>query len=125
MGDYVTPEKDSTFEIVYYLNFLKIETMRKSEFVSKLAEEAEMTQKDVEKVIDALTPVLVETVVKGGDEISLPFGKFKQKINPAKTGVNQLTKKPMNVPESHTLAFKASKTIKQVMEAKPAKKGKK
>ena len=99
--------------------------MRKSEFVAKVAEVAGMTQRDVEKVIDALTPVIVESVVEGGEEISLSFGKFKQKVNAAKTGTNPLTKKPMNVPESHTLAFKASKTVKKVMEPKPARKSKK
>lgn len=99
--------------------------MRKSEFVAKVAEVAGMTQKDVEKVIDALTPIIVESVVEGGEEISLSFGKFKQKVNAAKTGTNPLTKKPMNVPESHTLAFKASKTVKKVMEPKPARKSKK
>jgi DNA-binding protein HU-beta len=99
--------------------------MRKSEFVAKVAEVAGMAQKDVEKVIDALTPVIVKSVVEGGEEISLPFGKFKQKVNAAKTGTNPLTKKPMNVPESHTLAFKASKTVKKVMEPKPARKSKK
>lgn len=99
--------------------------MRKSEFVAKVAEVAGMTQRDTEKVIDALTLVIVESVVKGGEEISLPFGKFKQKVNAAKTGTNPLTKKPMNVPESHTLAFKASKTVKKVMESKPARKSKK
>lgn len=99
--------------------------MRKSEFVAKVAEVAGMAQKDVEKVIDALTPVIVKSVVEGGEEISLPFGKFKQKVNAAKTGTNPLTKKPMNVPESHTLAFKASKTVKKVMEPKPARKRKK
>lgn len=99
--------------------------MRKSEFVAKVAEVAGMTQRDTEKVIDALTLVIVESVVEGGEEISLPFGKFKQKVNAAKTGTNPLTKKPMNVPESHTLAFKASKTVKKVMEPKPARKSKK
>lgn len=99
--------------------------MRKSEFVAKVAEVAGMTQRDTEKVIDALTPVIVESVVEGDEEISLPFGKFKQKVNAAKTGTNPLTKKPMNVPESHTLAFKASKTVKKVMEPKPARKSKK
>lgn len=99
--------------------------MRKSEFVAKVAEVAGMAHKDVEKVIDALTPVIVKSVVEGGEEISLLFGKFKQKVNAAKTGTNPLTKKPMNVPESHTLAFKASKTVKKVMEPKPARKSKK
>lgn len=35
-----------------------------------------MSQRDTEKVIDALNPVIVKTCVEDGDEISLPFGKF-------------------------------------------------
>lgn len=96
--------------------------MRKSEFVAKVAAAAGVTQRETEKVIDAMCPIIVETCVKDGDEISLPFGKFKQKVNPAKTGVNPLTQKPMNVPESHTLAFKASKTVKVIVEPKKGKK---
>lgn len=97
--------------------------MRKSEFIAAVAKESGMSQRDTEKIVDAITPVIVKTCVENGEEISLPFGKFKQKVNTAKTGKNPLTGKDMNVPESHTLAFKPSKTIKVVVE--PKKKGKK
>jgi len=96
--------------------------MRKSEFIKALAEECGLSQRDCEKVVDAMAPVIVTECVENGGEISLPFGKFKQKVNPAKTGTNPLTQKPMNVPESHTLAFKASKTVKVVVEPKKGKK---
>lgn len=98
--------------------------MRKSEFVAAVAKEAGMSQRDTEKVINALNPVIVKTCVEDGDEISLPFGKFKQKINPAKVGNNPLTNKPLDIPESHTLGFKPSKTIKVVIEPKKAAKKK-
>ena len=45
--------------------------MRKSEFVAAVAKEAGMSQRDTEKVIDALNPVIVKTCVEDGDEISL------------------------------------------------------
>lgn len=96
--------------------------MRKSELVAKVAEVSGLTQREVEKMVDALSTVIVETCVDGGDEINFPFGKFKQKVNPAKAGVNPLTNKPMNVLESHTLAFKASKTVKKVIDGKKSKK---
>lgn len=98
--------------------------MRKSEFIAAVAKEVGMSQRDVEKVVDSLTPVIVKTCIEDDDEISLPFGKFRRKVNPAKTGTNPLTQKPMNVPESHTLAFKASKTIKVTIEPKKAGKKK-
>lgn len=99
--------------------------MKKSEFISAAAKVAGLTQKDMEKALDAMCEVIKTECIENGEEVSFSIGKFKQKVNPAKTGVNPLTQKQMNVPESHTLAFKASKTVKKVIEAAPAKKGKK
>lgn len=98
--------------------------MRKSEFIKSLADECKLSQRDCEKVVEAMTPVIVEECVEKGGEISLPFGKFKQKINPAKKGNNPLTGTPLDIPESHTLGFKPSKTIKVVIEPKKAAKKK-
>lgn len=96
--------------------------MKKFEFVSAVAERAGVTKADAEKVIDAIAPVIVETCVDNGDEISLlGLGKFKQKVNSAHKGINPLTKKAIDIPESHTLAFKASPTIKKVIETKKKK----
>lgn len=98
--------------------------MRKSEFIRALSERSGLSQRDCEKVIDAMSPIIVETCVENGEELSLPIGKFKQKINAAKQGNSPLTGKPMNIPESHTLGFKPSKTIKVVIEPKKAAKKK-
>lgn len=86
--------------------------MRKSDFISAVSKRANVTQKESEAVIDALCEQIVETTLDGGEEVSLPIGKFRCKVNPAREGVNPLTHKPMSVPESKTLAFKASKTLK-------------
>lgn len=96
--------------------------MRKSEFIAAVSAKAETTQRDAERIIEALSPVIIETCIEKGDEVNLPIGKFKRKVNPAKTGVNPLTKKQMNVPESHTLSFKPSKTVKVVIDPKKTKK---
>jgi len=100
--------------------------MKKYELVAAVAKETGMTQTDVNKVIDAMCPVIVKACVDEGDEVNLPaLGKFKQKINPARKGINPLTKQPMDVSESHTLKFTPTSTIKKVVEPKPAKKAKK
>ena len=103
--------------------------MNKYELVSAVAEKTGMTKNDVNKVIDAIQPVIIEECVDNGGEVNLPqLGKFKQKVNPAREGINPLTKKPMDVPESHTLRFQPSSSIKKVIEPKKAssaKKGKK
>lgn len=100
--------------------------MKKYELVAAVAEETGMTQTNVNKVIDAMCLVIVKACVEDGDEVNLPaLGKFKQKVNPARKGINPLTKKPMDVPESHTLKFTPTATIKKVVDTKPAKKAKK
>ena len=97
--------------------------MKKYELVAAVAKDTGMTQTDVNKVIDAMCPVIVKACVDEGDEVNLPaLGKFKQKINPARKGINPLTKQPMDVSESHTLKFTPTSTIKKVVEPKKAAK---
>lgn len=101
--------------------------MKKYELVAAVAKETGMTQTDVNKVIDAMQPIIVKACVEDGDEVNLPLlGKFKQKINPARKGINPLTKKPLDVKESHTLKFTPTSSIKKVIEPEvPKKKAKK
>lgn len=99
--------------------------MRKSDFVKIVAEKAEMTQRDTEKVIDALAPSIKEAVIDGGEEVSMAFGKFKRKVNKARTGINPLTGKELDVKESWTLGFKSSKTMRVHPEPVKTKKSKK
>lgn len=100
--------------------------MKKYELVRAVSAASGQTQDVVNQVIDAMCPIIVKTCVEDGDEVNLPLlGKFKQKVNAARKGINPLTKKPLDVPESHTLAFKPTSTIKVVVQPKPAKKGKK
>ena len=97
--------------------------MKKFELVAAVANETGLSQKDVTKVIDSMCPIIVEACVVKGDEVNLPaLGKFKQKINKARKGINPLTKKPLDVPESHNLKFSPSSSVKVIL---PAKKGKK
>lgn len=100
--------------------------MKKYELVRAVSEATGQTQEVVNKVIDSMCPIIVKACVEDGDEVNLPtLGKFKQKINPARKGINPLTKKPLDVKESHTLKFTPTTTIKKVIEPKPAKKAKK
>lgn len=97
--------------------------MKKYELVAAVAKETGMTQTDVNKVIDAMCPVIVKACVEDGEEVNLPtLGKFRQKVNPARKGINPLTKQPLDVKESHSLKFTPTSTIKKIIEPKTAKK---
>jgi DNA-binding protein HU-beta len=97
--------------------------MKKYELVAAVAKKTGLTQTDVNKVVDVMSEVIVETCVENGDDVNLPtLGKFKQKVNPARKGINPLTKQPLDVKESHSLKFTPTSTIKKVIEPKTAKK---
>lgn len=103
--------------------------MKKYEFVAAVAEETGLTQKQVTAVVEAFGKVIVDECVGKGEEVNLPsLGKFKQKVNAAREGMNPLTKTPMHVKESHTLKFTPSAAVKVIIlpsKAKTAKKAKK
>lgn len=93
--------------------------MKKDELLKEVASRSGLAQNQVNKVLNALQEVIVEECRDNAGEVSLPqLGRFKQKINPAKSGTNPLTKQPMNVPESHTIKFMPIPSIKKPMELK-------
>ena len=99
--------------------------MKKYELVAAVAAETGLSQNDVNKVIDAMQPIIVKACIEDGDEVNLPqLGKFKRKVFAAREGINPLTKQPLSVPESHTVTFKPTSSIKKVIQPK-AKKAKK
>lgn len=101
--------------------------MNKYDLVSAVAEKTGLTKNDVNKVIDAIQPVIIEECVDKGGEVNLPrlVSSSRRLILPRK-GINPLSKKPMDVPESHTLRFQPSSSLRKVVEPKKAaaKKGK-
>lgn len=103
--------------------------MKKFELVQAIAKKTGYTQDVVNKIIDAMQPIIVEACVENGDEVNLPeLGKFKRQVFKARKGRNPLTGDAIDIPESHTVAFKASLKNKKVIQPKkaaPAKKGKK
>ena len=97
--------------------------MKKDDFIAAVAKKCDMKQKEVEAVVDAMVLVIIETCVDGGDDINIPgLGHFKQKVNKAREGFNPIKKEKIQVPETHTLAFKPVKSVKKVIETKAAAK---
>ena len=100
--------------------------MKKFELVAAVAKETDLTQDSVNKVIDSMSNIIVKECIDNGGEVNLPaLGKFKQKINPAREGINPLNKKPISIKESRTIKFTPTSSIKVTIEPKVAKKGKK
>ena len=86
--------------------------MNKTELVAAIAEQAEISKKDAEKVLKAFTDVVAEGL-KNGDKIQLVgFGTFEVSERAAREGRNPQTGESMTIAASKTPKFKAGKALK-------------
>ncbi len=92
--------------------------MNKTELVALLAEKADVTKKDAEKVLGAFVDV-VGDALKKGDKIQLVgFGTFEARKRAARTGKNPQTKAVIKIPATTVPAFKAGKALKDIVAGK-------
>lgn len=89
--------------------------MNKSELVSALVTATSLTQKDVSKVLDALTGAIGGALKKGDPVILVGFGTFKISERKARTGRNPKTGAPLEIKASKTPSFKAGKGLKEAV----------
>lgn len=89
--------------------------MNKGEFVSSVADAAEMTKADAERAVEAVFNV-VKKALKSGDSISLVgFGTFSVRKRAARTGRNPRTGESIKIKASKVPAFKAGKGLKDAI----------
>ena len=91
--------------------------MKKYELVAAVSKKTGLTQNQVNEVINVTCETIVETCVENGEEVNLPaFGKFRQKRNPAREGINPLTKEKIKIKETHTIKFSPTASIKKTID---------
>lgn len=89
--------------------------MNKTELVAALAEKADVTKKDAEKVLAAFVDVVGATLKKG-DKIQLVgFGTFETRERAAREGKNPQTGEKIKIAASTVPAFKAGKALKDLI----------
>lgn len=89
--------------------------MNKTELVTAIAEQAEISKKDAEKALKAFTDVVAEGL-KNGDKIQLVgFGTFEVSERAAREGRNPQTGESMTIAASKTPKFKAGKALKDAV----------
>ena len=92
--------------------------MKKSEFVTLVAEMASLSKKDTEKTIDAVFTVLGD-VMASGDKLQLSgFGTFETRERAARTGHNPRTGEEIPIAAATIPVFKPSKTLRDKVDAK-------
>lgn len=89
--------------------------MNKKEFIDMIADKANLTKKDAEIALQAVTDSLTELLAKG-DSIVLPgFASIAVKKRAARKGRNPSTGKPLDIPASNAVSFKAGARLKEAM----------
>lgn len=89
--------------------------MNKTELVAAVAEQAALSKKDADAAVTAVLDS-IKGALADGDKVALVgFGTFSIKERAARTGINPLTKAPMDIPASKVPAFKAGAALKDAV----------
>ncbi len=89
--------------------------MNKAELIAAVAEKADLSKKDAEKAVKALTDVISEELVKGEKVQLVGFGTLEESERAAREGRNPRSGEVMNSPASRTPKFKAGKALKDLI----------
>ena len=86
--------------------------MNKADLVSSVAEKAEVTKKDSEKVTTAVFDVIEEALAKGDKVQLVGFGTFEVRDRAARTGRNPQTGEEIQIAATRVPAFRAGKALR-------------
>ena len=91
--------------------------MNKTELVAAVAEQADISKKDAEKVLKAFVDVVTEEMKKGEKVQLVGFGTFEVSERAAREGRNPQTGKSMKIEACKAPKFKAGKALKDAVNA--------
>ena len=86
--------------------------MNKTELIAIAAENAGLTKKDTERVLNAAIDAISLALIRGEKVQLSGFGIFEVKNREARVGRNPHTKEAVEIPATRVPAFKASKALK-------------
>lgn len=86
--------------------------MNKTELITAAAENAGLTKKDTERVINAAIDAITAALVNGEKVQVSGFGTFEVRARDARMGRNPHTKESIEIPATRVPAFKPSKALK-------------
>ncbi len=87
--------------------------MNKTELIQAIQAELgpDATKKSATEALNATLTAITKAVATEKVQL-IGFGTFETKVRPARTGLNPLTKQPMQIASSTYVAFKASSALK-------------
>ena len=89
--------------------------MNKTELIAIAAENAGLTKKDTERVLNAAFDAMT-AALENGEKVQLSgFGTFEVKEREARVGRNPHTKEAIEIPATKVPVFKPSKALKDTV----------
>lgn len=89
--------------------------MNKSDFVSAVADSAELSKADAGRAVDAMVEVVKKALKKGDTVTLVGFGTFSVRKRAARQGRNPQTGAAIKIKASKSPAFKAGKALKDAV----------
>lgn len=89
--------------------------MNKADFISALADKAELTKADAGRALDAMVETIAKALKKGDTVTLVGFGTFSVRKRAARQGRNPQTGATIKIKASKSPAFKAGKGLKDAV----------
>lgn len=86
--------------------------MNKAELVGLVATNADVTQKDAARVMDAFTEAIMSTVANGQKVTLIGFGTFEVHLSTEREGRNPATGKALTIPAKMRPKFRPGREFK-------------
>ena len=93
-------------------------TINKTELVAAMANETNLSKKDVEDVLKSFVDVVSKELKNGGKIQLVGFGTFEVSERAAREGRNPQTGETMKIEASKAPKFKAGKALKDMVNGK-------
>ncbi len=89
--------------------------MNKADLVAAVAAKAELSKKDAEAAVAAVTGAITDALADGDKVALVGFGTFEVRERAARTGQNPRTGEKINIAAAKAPAFKAGKALKDAV----------
>jgi len=89
--------------------------MNKSELTAAAAQAAGIQKKDAERLLNAAIDIITQKLAQGEAVQLSGFGTFEVRDREARVGRNPVTRKSIQIPATKVPAFKASKSLKDIV----------
>jgi DNA-binding protein HU-beta len=89
--------------------------MNKGDFVSAVADSAELSKADAGRAVEAVIEVITKALKKGDSVALVGFGTFLARKRAARTGRNPRTGQQIKIKASKNPSFKAGKALKDAL----------